>query len=128
MGMDRGKEKGKEEAKTNKANPRAYNKLVRDKIPDIIKKNKQKPVTRIADPDEFSNALKEKILEEAQELVKASSDNQELEELIDILEAVNAYMKVKKVSVDSAERMRKHKLRKRGGFKKAIILEEVQDG
>lgn len=117
------KNPGKQEIKSG---GKAYNKLVRDRIPDIIKRNGQKPVTRIASGDEFISALKEKIFEEADELKRAGNESTELEEIIDILEAVNAYMKHRKVSVKDAERMRKIKLKKRGGFDKKIILERVE--
>jgi len=97
--------------------PKGY-KLVRDKIPKIIGKNGAKPIIRIADDDEYVFALKHKILEEADELTRAKGENNELEEIIDIMEAVNAFIKHKKVSVENAERMRKYKLRKHGGFDK----------
>ncbi len=104
-----------------------YSKLVRDKIPGIIKKSGQKPITKIADDDfGFLQALKEHILDEAKQLRDAKTENQELEEIIDIMEAVNAYMKHKDVSVDKIEKMRKFKLRKRGGFGKRVILEGVE--
>jgi len=103
-----------------------YNKLVRDKIPDIINKKGAKPVIRVADDDEYVYALKHKILEEARELKEAKGENRELEEIIDIMEAVNAYIKHKKVSVKNAERMRKYKLRRHGGFDRRIILEKVE--
>ena len=85
-----------------------------------------KPIIRIADDEEYVYALKHKILEEANELTKAKSENNELEEIIDIMEAVNAYITHKKVSIESADKMRKFKLRKRGGFSKRIILEGVE--
>lgn len=103
-----------------------HNKLVRDKIPKIIYRNGGKPITRTVQGDEFREALKLKILEEANELVNARTKNNELEEIIDIIEAINEYMKLEKVSVDDAESMRKLKERKRGGFKKAIILEAIE--
>ncbi|RLI96226.1 MAG: phosphoribosyl-ATP pyrophosphohydrolase [Candidatus Aenigmatarchaeota archaeon] len=103
-----------------------YNKLVRDKIPGIIEKNGAKPIIRIVDEDEYVYSLKKKILEEAGELNEAEGEGQELEEIIDIMEAVNAYMKHRKVSADLAEKVRKHKLRKRGGFDKRIFLERVE--
>jgi len=102
-------------------------KLVRDKVPGIIRKNGAKPIIRIADEEEYVHALKHKILEEAGQLTKAKGENSELEEIIDIMEAVNAYIKHKKVSVQNAEKMRKYKLSKKGGFDKRIILEGVKD-
>jgi len=113
-------------AKKKPKQEKHYNKLVRDKVPDIINKKGAKPIIRIADEEEYVYALKHKILEEAGDLTRAKGDNSELEEVIDIMEAVNAYIKHKKVSVKNAERMRKYKLRKRGGFDRRIILEKVE--
>jgi predicted house-cleaning noncanonical NTP pyrophosphatase (MazG superfamily) len=84
--------------------------LVRDKVPGILSKGGAKPIIRVADDEEYVYALKHKILEE----------------IIDIMEAVNAYIKHKKVSIKNAERMRKYKLRKRGGFDKRVILDGVE--
>jgi predicted house-cleaning noncanonical NTP pyrophosphatase (MazG superfamily) len=122
--------KGKEikkDGKDKKEKNKSSKKLVRDKIPGIIKKKGAKPVIKIADEDEYIFALKHKILEEADALTKARGENGELEEIIDIMEAVNAFIKHKKISVKAAERMRKYKLRKRGGFEKRFLLEGVEE-
>ncbi len=115
--------------KHGKKKPAAVSKkdrLVRDKTPKLIKKKGMKPVTRTATKDELISALKEKILAEASELRKATTQDQELEEIIDIMEAINTYMKQREISVQNVERMRKYKLRKHGGFSKAVILEGVE--
>ena len=100
--------------------------LVRDKVPDMINREGAKPIIRIVDDDEFVWALKQKILEEARALNEAKHENTELEEIIDIMEAVNAYMKHRKVKIEQAEKMRKFKLRKKGGFDRRIFLEGVE--
>jgi len=104
---------------------KSFNKLVRDNIPEIIKSTGGRPVTRTADEKEMAGLLKEKVLEEAGEFLKADDKDRELAELIDILEAVNAYMKLNNLSADELEVIRKRKLKEHGGFKKRIVLERV---
>ena len=48
-----------------------YNKLIRDKIPEIIKKNGANPKISILDDRQFNPALKEKLVEGAKELLEA---------------------------------------------------------
>lgn len=99
-----------------------YNKLVRDKIPEIIKNSGKTPVTHTADNEEYWKKLKEKLEEEVAEFLKDGSE----EEIIDILEAIRAICDFKKIDLDKLESKRKTKLEKRGGFKEKIILDETQ--
>ena len=103
-----------------------YDKLVRDNIPKIIKKSNKTPITRKATDEEFIEKLKEKVLEEANELMKATNQGHELEEIIDIMEAINAYFKHKDIKAKDIERARKLKIRHNGAFKKRVILERVE--
>lgn len=98
-----------------------YNKLVRDKIPEIIKNKGKNPVTHIADEEEYWIKLKEKLKEETEEFLK--EDNEE--ELADILEVIENICYFKKINKEKLEDIRKSKAEKRGEFKKRIILERV---
>lgn len=64
---------------------RIYNKLVRDKIPEIISDNGEKPIVRILNDTEYKEALEKKLYEEYLEVIHAYG-NDRLEELADMLD------------------------------------------
>lgn len=92
-------------------------KLVRDKIPSIVKKRGMTIRTHIAKDAEYWRYLKEKLLEETEEL----SSNPSADELVDILEVVYAMSKFRKMSTANLEKLRKEKEAKIGAFGGRII-------
>lgn len=98
-----------------------YNKLVRDKIPNIIYQDGKVAVFHTAPPLEYFFNLTKKLGEEAQEFTTTPSP----EELVDVLEVVYALSKYLRISRPELEKLRKQKIRERGGFTKRIMLEEV---
>ena len=99
-----------------------YNKLVRDKIPEIIKQKGKNPIIHIAENSEYWEKLKDKLKEEVDEFLGNSNE----EELSDILEILYAICDFKKINKDKLELIRKKKQEERGGFKNKIILDEVR--
>ena len=102
---------------------KTYNKLVRDKIPDIILKDHCLPTTRILDDSEYLEELNKKLLEEVNEYLK--DDN--IEEMVDILEVIRAILDFKGTTYEEIEDKRVKKLKKRGGFKDKVYLEKVME-
>ena len=100
-----------------------YNKLVRDKIPEIIRQSNKIPATHILDDEAFLSALDRKLDEECAEY----HSDRNLEELADILEVLYAIAETKGCSVESLEVLRREKAVKRGGFKERIFLESVKE-
>ena len=98
------------------------NKLVRDKIPEIIKQKNKIPVIHTADDNEYWEKLKEKLQEEVTEFLKNYSE----EELVDILEVIDNICYFKNIDKRELETLRKKKAKERGKFKKKIILEEIK--
>lgn len=96
-----------------------YNKLVRDKIPEIIAAKGEKSVTHIADDKEFLEKAREKLSEEVAEFLESENP----EELADLLEVIYALSSFLGVSAEELNTIRQQKCDKRGGFEKKIILE-----
>lgn len=104
-----------------------YNKLVRDCIPEIIKKTGKKFTTRILDNKEYIKELKTKSFEELNEYINAENDKDAVEELADLLEIIHALAECHGANIEQVEQVRQEKVEKRGGFKDKIFLIEVED-
>lgn len=100
-----------------------YNKLVRDKIPEIIKAKGSVAISHIANDVEYWDKLKTKLQEEVSELLQ--EDAKFIEELADVLEVVHTMCDFKKIPLEELESLRKKKKDERGGFKDKIILDET---
>ncbi|MCK4730693.1 MAG: nucleoside triphosphate pyrophosphohydrolase [Candidatus Aenigmarchaeota archaeon] len=101
-----------------------YDKLVRDRIPEIIRKRGVVPITHIADKNEYWEKLKAKLQEEVDEVLE---DVNVEEELADVLEVIYAICDFKGISLEELELIRKKKKDERGGFKDKIILDETRE-
>ena len=95
-----------------------YNKLVRDKIPEIINNDNRVAVTRILDNEEYLKELNTKLQEEVKEYLE---DNN-VEELADIIEVIYGILDSKNVSIEEFEKVRLEKVNKRGAFKQRIFF------
>lgn len=95
-----------------------YNKLVRDKIPDLIKEQGQNPVIRILDDEEYTLCLLKKLDEETAEFHRERS----AEELADILEVVFALADDIGISKEDLMQIYQKKHEQRGGFTDRVFL------
>ena len=93
-------------------------KLVRDKIPQIIRSKGEEPVIYIADTEEYSIRLREKLQEEVEEYLASDNDR---EELADILEVLYALATQTGTDKQQLEKLRAAKAEKRGGFTGRVI-------
>ncbi len=102
-----------------------YRKLVRDRIPDIIRAGGEVPLTRILEPDEFIAALIAKLHEEAGELGSAGPD-QVLGELADVHEVLAALTVALGFTSKDVELAAASKRSERGGFDERVWLDDVR--
>lgn len=97
-------------------------KLVRDHIPEIIKKDGRNPKIRLLDKEEYYECLKEKLTEEVNEFL----NDENIEELCDIVEVVYALIDFYDIEIEEFERIRLAKKKQNGGFQKHILLEAIE--
>lgn len=99
----------------------SYNKLVRDRIPEVIEAEGKKAIYEAIDEEHFLKYLNEKLVEELNEYLESGS----VEELADMGEVMHALLEYKGISIEAFQKVRLEKLEKRGGFKKRLLLKEV---
>jgi predicted house-cleaning noncanonical NTP pyrophosphatase (MazG superfamily) len=99
-----------------------YKKLVRDRIPEIIRANGEEPVTRLLDDKEYLEELIKKLKEEVAEFEADRS----IEELADIKEVLIAIREALGIRADTLEDARRRKANRNGRFKRRIFLEGVR--
>lgn len=98
-----------------------YNKLVRDRIPEIIEKSGNRCVTEILSDEKYIEMLDKKLDEEIAEY----HNDKNVEELADLLEVIYACAQARGYSLEDLENIRANKAEKRGGFKDKIFLKET---
>ncbi len=100
-----------------------YNKLVRDRIPDIMtEKSKAFEVRKLRDNRELERALLKKLHEEATEVTSAHSRAELVKELADLSEVVIALQSLKGISSFEVEMTRQQRQAERGGFENKVFL------
>ena len=98
-----------------------YDKLVRDKIPEVITAAGKYPITDLMPVQEMNAALDRKLQEEVQEYLESHS----IDEIADVLEVLHGIAFHMGVPWDTIEQERVRKREERGGFEKGIRLLRV---
>lgn len=104
-----------------------YQKLVRDLIPDIIRKKGGIPEVRVLDEVEYLAELKKKFQEELNEYLSAETPEARLEEMADIFEVITALNETEGRDINAVIAVQKKKREERGAFKEKIFLESVEE-
>jgi len=100
-----------------------YKKLVRDKIPNIIKKNGGKCNFHVATKEEFIPMLTQKLLEEVHELIEKPC----AEEIADVLEVIETIARLNGIGLEEIKAEKISKKESRGGFSKGIVLDDATE-
>jgi predicted house-cleaning noncanonical NTP pyrophosphatase (MazG superfamily)/predicted RNase H-like nuclease len=111
--------------KVLKNNPsvKVFNKLVRDKIPEIIMSNGKSCEIEVADRERRYELLEDKLKEEVDEFLEAKN----LEELADVMEVLFALAKSRGYSEEELLKKRDEKREERGAFNNGIVLLTVEE-
>ena len=102
---------------------RNYDKMVRDKIPEIIISTGSTPVTDTLTNSEALDYLAKKLTEEAGEYL----ESRDIEELADVVEVVRGLLFHSGHTWEELESIRRKKADERGGFEKGVRLIRVED-
>ena len=95
----------------------SYNKLVRDRIPEILDAKGVPYEKRIASPEEYKAELIKKLAEEVGEFTESGGDPEELADVVEVIEALKVLPEYQNV-----EDLEIKKRNEKGGFTKRIIL------
>ena len=98
-----------------------YNKLVRDRIPEIIQSSGKRYAIDTMPVEEYRQALLEKLVEEAQEARLAQADEL-IVELADIQEVIHAVMAAWQINPGQAQQIQRQRQAERGGFEQRLKL------
>ena len=99
-----------------------YNKVIRDKIPEIIADSGKKYSIKQLDDTSFLAEIEKKLIEEVNEY----SESKDIEELADILEVIYRISELRGVNSDELDEIRKEKAEKRGKFDDNLFLIDAE--
>ena len=102
-----------------------YNKLVRDKIPEIIENDGEIVFIHELNDSYYRLELYKKLNEECMEVATSTSTKETLEELADVLEVLRAIAYLENSQLEDIIQIADKKKEKRGGFQKRIFLEKT---
>ena len=102
-----------------------YNKLVRDRIPEIIQEVGRKCAVEILSEKDYQQALRQKLIEEAHEVAIATNDDL-IQELADLYEVIDELIAVYHIEREAVVKVQKERRVERGGFNKRLRLLQVE--
>ena len=103
-----------------------YNKLIRDRIPEIIAKDGNTADIIILSEESFKQAIKEKLIEEATEVCNADNRDEVLSELADLQEVMDTIKQMYNINTLEVNTIQAVKALQRGKFEKRLYLKSIQ--
>ena len=105
-------------------------KLIRDKLPQIMRASGIQVFERVMEKDEYLKRLKDKLLEEAKEVIASGSEKEMREELADLLEVMLSLAKAYGMELADIQQAAEQKRADKGGFDNRIYnaFVEIESG
>lgn len=105
----------------------AYEKLVRDNIPDIIAQDgKAANIEIIEDAQRFKELLGAKCVEEAREVEQAKDKEELMKEIADLREVIDTLIKAYEIDESELIKIQNERREKRGGFERRVFLKSIE--
>lgn len=101
-----------------------YNKIVRDRIPEVIRQDNKTCDVSFVDDKTAIEYLVKKVGEEAKEFEESGYDKRELADLYEVLDAIKNKLKIKDAQLSQ---IRRKKAKERGIFNNNIILKSTEE-
>ena len=105
-----------------------YHKLVRDAIPEIIQQLGGTCEVVTLTEEQYQQALREKLVEEAHEVAQVSNPQGLLVELADVYEVLDALVSIYGISIQAIQEEKERRRKERGGFQKRLYLLWSEEG
>lgn len=99
---------------------KTYNKLVRDRIPEVIESEGRRYLIETLSDVEYEQALRDKLIEEAREV--AQSTDELAQELADMYEVLDALMALHSLTEEQLRALQAQRRAERGSFSRRIRL------
>jgi predicted house-cleaning noncanonical NTP pyrophosphatase (MazG superfamily) len=103
-----------------------FDKLIRDRLPEILRQSGVKVMQRIMTHEEYIASLKDKLLEEAEEVCEATSKDELLEELGDVFEVIITIAHNEGFKLEDIINIAEKKRNQRGGFMEKAYVDSVE--
>jgi predicted house-cleaning noncanonical NTP pyrophosphatase (MazG superfamily) len=103
----------------------AVNKLIRDNMPEILVHRAIEIDWHTLTTQEHIHALKNKIIEEADEVAQATSRQELIEELADLQEVIDALLAMHGITKENFSQVQDAKRTLRGGFAKGVYSSSI---
>jgi predicted house-cleaning noncanonical NTP pyrophosphatase (MazG superfamily) len=104
-----------------------YDKLVRDRIPEIVEQAGKRAITRTVEGAELDSALRAKLIEEAHEVADAEDRDALVAELADLAEVLDATLHFHGIAAREVAERRAKRNAERGAFEQGLLLERVDE-
>ncbi|MGB4758646.1 MAG: nucleoside triphosphate pyrophosphohydrolase [Candidatus Saccharimonadales bacterium] len=103
-----------------------FNKLVRDKLPELYESIHQKITVRALSSGEYSAELCTKLVEEARELSAAHSKDAVINELADIYQVAEDLMVHYNIEKAQVDKIKTNKKADKGSFSEGVFVETIE--